>query len=155
MVGDLKTAVDAGREEAVVELAALRRQWGLKQGEAFRQPAWSDAKNTTLARLRADGYPAASWSTTKAQVDAEANTATLHASADSGALFHIGSVTVEGLQRYDETSVRRLSTFYLGDAYSEQALLDYQSAKREHKAEWSKMKAGPAGAKVSAASGKR
>jgi hypothetical protein len=43
----------------------------------------------------------------------------------------------------------------LGDVDSPQALLDYQSAKREHKAEWSKMKAGPAGAKVSAASGKR
>jgi uncharacterized HhH-GPD family protein len=43
----------------------------------------------------------------------------------------------------------------LGDVDSPQALLDYQSAKREHKAEWSKMKAGPAGAKVGAASGKR
>jgi uncharacterized HhH-GPD family protein len=42
----------------------------------------------------------------------------------------------------------------LGDVDSPQALLDYQSAKREHKAEWSKMKSGPAGAKVSAASGK-
>ncbi len=125
-VGELKTAVDAGREDAVVELAALRRQWGLKQGEPFRQTAWNDAKNTTLARLRAEGYPAASWSTTKAQVNAETHTATLHATADSGPLFHIGSVTVEGLQRYDEASVRRLSTFYLGDAYSEQALLDYQ-----------------------------
>jgi uncharacterized HhH-GPD family protein len=43
----------------------------------------------------------------------------------------------------------------LGDVDSPQALLDYQSAKREHKAEWSKMKAGPAGTKVGAASGKR
>jgi uncharacterized HhH-GPD family protein len=43
----------------------------------------------------------------------------------------------------------------LGDVDSPQALLDYQSAKREHKAEWSKMKAGPADAKVGAASGKR
>jgi uncharacterized HhH-GPD family protein len=30
----------------------------------------------------------------------------------------------------------------LGDVNSPQALLDYQSAKREHKAEWAKMKAG-------------
>lgn len=43
----------------------------------------------------------------------------------------------------------------LGDVDSPQALLDYQSAKREHKAEWSKMKAGPAVAKLGAASGKR
>lgn len=43
----------------------------------------------------------------------------------------------------------------LGDVNSPQALLDYQSAKREHKAEWAKMKPGAAGAKVGAASGKR
>ena len=30
----------------------------------------------------------------------------------------------------------------LGDVDSPQALLDYQSAKRAHKAEWQKMKAG-------------
>jgi translocation and assembly module TamA len=125
-VGELKTAAEAGNEDAVVELAALRRRWDLKQGQPFRQPAWSDAKNTTLARLRTEGYPAASWLTTKAQVDAEANTATLRVVADSGPLFLIGSLTVEGLQRYDESSVRRLATFRFGDAYSEQALLDYQ-----------------------------
>jgi uncharacterized HhH-GPD family protein len=43
----------------------------------------------------------------------------------------------------------------LGDVNSPQALLDYQSAKREHKAEWAKMKAGAASAKVGAARGKR
>jgi hypothetical protein len=31
----------------------------------------------------------------------------------------------------------------LGDVDSAQALLDYQAAKREHKAEWSKLKAAP------------
>jgi uncharacterized HhH-GPD family protein len=34
----------------------------------------------------------------------------------------------------------------LGDVDSKQALLDYQTAKRAHKAEWMKMKAGPASA---------
>jgi len=126
VVGELKASVDADNEAAVVELAALRRLWGLKQGQPFRQPAWTDAKNNTLARLRAEGYPAASWLTTQAQVDAEENSARLRVVAESGPLFRIGSVAVEGLQRYDESSVRRLATFYLGDAYSEKALLDYQ-----------------------------
>jgi len=124
--GELKTRADAGQQDAVVELAALRRLWGLKTGQPFRQADWTTAKNATLARLRAEGYAAAVWQTTQLQIDAEANTAELRVLADSGPLFHVGSVSVEGLQRYDEQSVRRLSTFYLGDAYSEKAMLDYQ-----------------------------
>jgi translocation and assembly module TamA len=126
VVGDLKKRADAGLEDAVVELAGLRRQWGLKADQPFRQADWTAAKNSSLARLRAEGYPAATWLSTTAQVDAEANSASLKAVADSGPLFHIGSVSIEGLQRYDEQSVRRLATFYLGDPYSERAMLDYQ-----------------------------
>jgi uncharacterized HhH-GPD family protein len=43
----------------------------------------------------------------------------------------------------------------LGDVDSPQALLDYQAAKRAHKAEWSKMKAAAASAEVGAASARR
>ena len=126
VTGDLQQAVEAGNEDAVAELASLRRRWPLKAGEPFRQSAWSDAKNLTLARLRAEGYAAATWATTTARVDAETNSVTLTAVADSGPLFRFGPVTIEGLQRYDERSVRRLSTFRRGDAYSELRLLDYQ-----------------------------
>lgn len=125
-VGALQQAVQAEDEDAVVELASLRRRWPLKADQPFRQQAWSDAKNLTLARLRAEGYPAATWASTTARVDAESNTVTLAAVADSGPLFRLGQITIEGLQRYDERSVRRLATFGPGDAYSEQRLLDYQ-----------------------------
>src|SRR5205085_6437572 len=105
---------------------ALRRRWPLKQDDPFRQVAWTDAKNVTLARLRAEGYPAATWRATQASVDATSNSVVLHVVADSGPLFHMGSVSIEGLQRYDENSVRRLTTFHAGEPYSEQLLLDYQ-----------------------------
>ena len=39
-----------------------------------------------------------------------------------------GRVALEGLERYDEETVRRLATFRAGDPYSEQALLDYADA---------------------------
>jgi translocation and assembly module TamA len=126
VVGDLKRAVEAEDEDAVVELAALRRRWPLKVDEPFREPAWTAAKNTTLARLRAEGYPSATWLSTDAQVEAERNAARTHVVADSGPLFRLGPMTIEGLQRYDETSVHRLATFAPGDPYSEQSLLDYQ-----------------------------
>ena len=46
--------------------------------------------------------------------------------ADSGPLYHLGPITIEGLERYDEAAVRRLTTFGQGQPYNEQLLLDYQ-----------------------------
>ncbi|HEX6706995.1 MAG TPA: BamA/TamA family outer membrane protein [Albitalea sp.] len=124
--GELQKSAQADNEDAVVELAALRRRWPLKVDEPFRQAAWSEAKNVTLARLRAEGYPAAAWLRTDARVDAQANTVQLHVVADSGPLYKLGGITIEGLQRYDEEDIRRLTTFGPGQPYNEQLLLDYQ-----------------------------
>ncbi|HEY8708543.1 MAG TPA: POTRA domain-containing protein, partial [Burkholderiaceae bacterium] len=63
-VGDLQTAAAAGDATALHELDTLRRQWPLRDGDAFRESAWVQAKNSTLARLRADGYAAATWRST-------------------------------------------------------------------------------------------
>ena len=119
-VGDLQT------DNAAHELELLRARWLLPVGAAFRQSVWSDAKNLTLARLRADGYAAASWQRTNARVDAAANRVELALVVDSGPLFRIGALHVEGLQRYDEDAVRKLANFGLGDPYSEKLLLDFQ-----------------------------
>jgi len=124
--GELQTLVQADDEDAVVELAALRRRWGLKADEPFRQAAWNEAKNLLLAQLRAEGYPAATSVSTSAKVDAQTNRVTLSVLADSGPLFHMGAISIEGLQRYGESDVRRLTTFAPGQAYNEQLLLDYQ-----------------------------
>ena len=115
-----------GKLQGGAELEALRAQWPLRVGEPFRQGAWSDAKNNTLARLRADGYAAASWRSTKARIDAVENRVELALEIDSGPLFRIGALRVEGLERYDEDTVRKLSNFGLGDPYSEKLLLDFQ-----------------------------
>jgi translocation and assembly module TamA len=126
VAGALGASVKAGDPAALAELAALRSRWPLKAGDAFRQAAWSDAKNASLARLRTEGYPAASWVSTTAQVDAPSNSARLSAVVDSGPLFRLGAIAIEGLQRYAENDVRRLATFQPGQPYSEQLLLDYQ-----------------------------
>ena len=124
--GDLQTAVASNDAAALRELAALRAQWPMREGDVFRQSTWSDAKNSTLARLRADGYAAASWATTSARVDAPANRVVLAVALDSGPLYRLGPVRIDGLQRYDEDSVHKLATFNVGDPYSEKALLDFQ-----------------------------
>ena len=111
---------------AASELASLRDRWPLAVGQPFRQPAWTDAKNLTLARLRAEGYAAATWQRTHARVDAATRRVELAMVIDSGPLFRIGAMRVEGLQRYDETAITRLATFGRGEPYSEKLLLDYQ-----------------------------
>ncbi|HZT55139.1 MAG TPA: BamA/TamA family outer membrane protein [Burkholderiaceae bacterium] len=126
VVGELQASAAAGDAAAQRELAALRAQWPLRAGAAFRQAAWSDAKNTTLAKLRADGYAAAAWRSTSARVDAPANRAELALELDSGPLYKLGAIQIEGVQRYDEDAIRKLSTFGPGDAYNEKLLLDFQ-----------------------------
>jgi translocation and assembly module TamA len=124
--GPLAQAAEAGDAAAVAELAELRRVWPLKPGRPFRQPAWTDAKNATLAQLRAQGYPAATWDSTTAQVDADANKVRIAVVADSGPRFHLGQIEVEGIERYDAEAVRQLAPFRAGQPYSEKLLLDYQ-----------------------------
>ncbi len=122
----LEAVGDLQKGDAADELELLRSRWLLPVGEPFRQGAWSDAKNLILARLRADGYAAASWQRTNARVDAAANRVELALVIDSGPMFHIGALRIEGLQRYGEDAVRNLANFGLGDPYSEKLLLDFQ-----------------------------
>ena len=124
--GALQEAAAARDADAQVQLAALQRDFALQPGQPFRQPVWSAAKDTTLAQLRAQGYPAAVWSETAARVDATDHSVELALEAASGPLFRLGALRVEGLQRYGEESVRRLATFRPGEPYSEKLLLDFQ-----------------------------
>ncbi len=124
--GALQDAAGAGDPDAAARLAALKRDFALQPGAPFRQAAWSAAKNAALAGLRAEGYPAATWHRTEARIDAVGQRAALELELDSGPLFRLGAVRVEGLQRYSQDTVRRLATFRAGEPYSEKLLLDYQ-----------------------------
>lgn len=124
--GPLAEMSAAGDHFARERLHSFRTQWPLPAGQPFRQAAWNSAKNVSLARLRAGGYAAASWASTAAHVDVPTQQARLQLTADSGPLYRLGPVRIEGLQRYGEASVRRLATFAPGTPYSEKLLLDYQ-----------------------------
>ncbi|MBC7995445.1 MAG: BamA/TamA family outer membrane protein [Rhizobacter sp.] len=125
--GDLKKNVDAGDPTAQALLARLRGRWPLKEGKAFSQPEWSSAKNSTLALLRADGYPTANWSpNTLAHIDAKTHEANLALEIESGPLFLLGELRIEGLKRYSEAGIRNVADFTPGTPYSEKRLFDYQ-----------------------------
>jgi translocation and assembly module TamA len=129
--GEFKEAIATGDSDATEKLRSLRRDWTLALGEPFRQAEWTSAKNATLARLRAEGYPAANWSTTTAKVDAENNTVQLLLVADSGPLYRLGALRIRGLKNHDEDSISRLSTFTPGTPYTEKLLLDFQERLRK------------------------
>ncbi len=126
VTGALQTAAIAGDADALAERAALRSDWPLPAGAVFRQGAWSDAKNAAITRLRSQGYAAANWVRTNARVDAQSNAVAITVEADSGPLYRIGAIRIEGLQRYEADAVLRLAYFEPGQAYTEKRLLDFQ-----------------------------
>jgi translocation and assembly module TamA len=124
--GELQSRAEAGDAAASALLASLRNEWPLKPGRAFRQTDWTAAKNSTLARLRADAYPLANWAGTAAQIDPSTHRVRIFVVGDSGPRFLFGPLRIEGLSRYGEPAVRNLAPFAPGQPYSEKALLDFQ-----------------------------
>jgi translocation and assembly module TamA len=124
--GPLAEADERGDATAHEALAAWRDAWPLPAGQAFSATGWREAKSAALARLRAAGYIQAAWASTDADLDADRASARLALTIDSGPLFRVGPIVVQGLERQHENSVRRLAGFAAGAPASESLLLDYQ-----------------------------
>lgn len=126
VTGELQQRVEAGDKDAIELLDRLRERWPLPTGRPFSQSAWNSAKNGTLAQLRAEGYAAARSGEALAHVDAKANEATLLVELQSGPLFILGDLHIEGLKRYSEEGIRNVADFSPGTPYNEKRLYDYQ-----------------------------
>jgi translocation and assembly module TamA len=124
--GGLYDETASGAAEALVLSQALQSEWALQPGRPFQQSAWDSAKNGVLATLRSNGYLAAQWSGTAAQVNADANTVRLVVVADSGPLFRVGEIRTAGLQRYDDGAVLPMARELIGRPATEQLLRDVQ-----------------------------
>jgi translocation and assembly module TamA len=126
LLGPLGAAAEAGDLQAKSLQETLRVAWPLGVGNDFRNPSWVDAKANLLARLRAEGYAAASLLGSSATIDAERNTVWLAVVADSGPRYKLGTLRIEGLSMQEEETVRNLAGFRVGAPATEVALLDYQ-----------------------------
>jgi len=124
--GPLDLQADAGDKVALALETELAEQWTLPVGSDFRQDDWAAAKNALLARLRAQGYPMATWSGAAATVDAQAHTAKLFVVADSGPAFRFGRVNIEGLNHQSAATILHVSPFTPGERITEKELLDFQ-----------------------------
>jgi translocation and assembly module TamA len=124
--GELERAATAGDGYGEATLAALRKEWELPVGAEFRNAGWSDAKAAALSRLRSAGYASAVWAGTGAAVDAAKNEVRLFLVVDSGPLYRLGPLQIEGLVAQDAETVRNLAYTRGGVPVTETLLLDFQ-----------------------------
>ena len=124
--GELDSGFEAKDPHAMSTLAQLRERFELRPGTPFRNEAWSSAKNSALVLLRAAGYANASYSGTSAGVDTEGNTVRLFLVVDSGPLYRLGTLDIEGLVEHDVQTVRNLAMSQVGVPVTETLLLDFQ-----------------------------
>jgi translocation and assembly module TamA len=103
-------------------IAKLTEDWGLPKGEIFRQSAWTAAKASALATLRASPYAAARIARSEARIDPNARAAALTVEIDSGPAFRFGDIVIDGLVKYPESIVRNYSPIHRGEPFSDTAL---------------------------------
>lgn len=116
----------ATREHAREAEAALQAAWPLPKGRPFRDADWAAGKAAVLAAARARGYVDAAWRHTQADVDAPTQRAVLSGLLDSGPLYRVGPLRVEGLEVQDASTVTNIANLTPGTPATEQLLLDVQ-----------------------------
>lgn len=124
--GELEVGAEAGDAQALALRSSLRQRFELGPGASFRNDSWSAAKASVLAALRSAGYAAASFSGTSANVDVASNSVRLFLVVDSGPLFRLGLLDIEGLEQHDVQTVRNLAMARPGTPITEAWLLDFQ-----------------------------
>ena len=100
-------AADATSSEAV---SKVKREWPLPAGALFRQSAWTDAKTQAVDTLAGSAFAAAKLVSSKASVDPDANSVDLEVTIDSGPVFRVGELDVEGLSPTRRDLVRNYRT---------------------------------------------
>ncbi len=105
---------------------AIRDGWTLPAGKPFTQQAWDDAKTQSLRLLAAKRYPLGRIADSRAEIDPQLQSAKLSVTLDSGPAFQIGSLQVNGLQRYEPQLVERIARLVPGSPYDQTSLLEAQ-----------------------------
>ncbi|WP_083716052.1 BamA/TamA family outer membrane protein [Pseudacidovorax sp. RU35E] len=114
-------------DKAAAQLKVIRDGWSLSPGQDFTQSAWDGAKNTGLRKLVAQRFPTGSISLSRADIDADAGTARLSVTYQSGPAYRFGPLEVRGAQRYSVDGARRIARVPSGQPYDQQELLDAQA----------------------------
>lgn len=122
--GDIAGAGDERRQR----VDALRAGWTLPVGAPFRQSDWSAAKQALLDAVSARDYASATIADSQAVIDPTTASAVLTIQVDSGPVFRFGEMTVSGLSDYDQSLLMRYRPPRVGERYSLERLLHFQTA---------------------------
>ena len=121
MVKSAQITVDGIAADDTAGAAArgvVQQQWSLPPGAPFRQADWTTAKQQAVKTLAGDSFAAARLGFSEAFVDPDANTVAIDVRIDSGPVFRVGDLEIEGLSRYPSELVRNYRTQRPGDRYS-------------------------------------
>lgn len=106
----------------------IRESWSLKSDAPFRSGDWEQAKSALLATVTEEDFAAAQIVSSQARIDPEHTHAHLSIVIDSGPVFYLGAIHIEGLERYDQSMILNLAPFKAGDAYRRETLQLFQIA---------------------------
>lgn len=123
--GEINRAADV---PASLQPAQLRAGWQLPVGAAFQQSAWDGAKQAVLDLLGERRFAAARIVSSSARVDPVTATAKLSVRFDSGPVFRLGQLQVDGLRDLPDDLVARYSRLEVGDLYDRERLLAFQTS---------------------------
>jgi len=98
----------ADAEAAAVQRETIQRGGQQAVGQNFTQAGWGQVKANTLRQLTNERYPRGRIVNSLSDIDTTANAAHWHIELDSGLPVQIGTVRVEGAERYGTTTVERL-----------------------------------------------
>ncbi|WP_165794886.1 autotransporter assembly complex protein TamA [Solimicrobium silvestre] len=103
---------------------SIQSNWGLQKGATFRDDDWSHAKTKALESLTEHSYAAAK--ITDSQATIQDQQADLSVLLDSGPVFRIGELRIQGLNLYKPWLLDRYHPPVTGDVYSRESLLKFQ-----------------------------
>src|SRR3990167_966024 len=98
----------ANAEAAAAQRETIQRSGQQAVGQDFTQAGWGRVKSVTLRLLTNERYPRGRIVNSLSDIDTTANAAHWHIELDSGAPVRIGTVRVEGAERYGTATVERL-----------------------------------------------
>lgn len=111
---------------ALLQRQQIEGSWSLQPGTRFTQASWDSAKQQALGMLTAQRFPAGQLGTSLADIDPADASARLSVTLDSGPAYRIGSLLIDGMQRYDAELVTRLARLTPGTYYDRTQLVEAQ-----------------------------
>ena len=111
---------------AVAQRNAIRASWPLRPGMIFTQTGWDQAKTQAQLLLTGQRYPAGQIVDSRAEIDAQARSASLNVTLDSGPAYRMGPLQITGTERYDPALVARVARLDPGSDYDRARLQEAQ-----------------------------